>query len=83
MSGFWRHYIVGNDVPPWLVALCRAVLGALLLGSYAAVGAWATTNEPKVIIVAFLVSFLGYLKTRGIIEGAIDQRKNGNRGPPE
>ena len=77
IEDFIRHYVIGNDRPPWAIALVRALLGALLLGAAAAINAWDGSTSVELIIRAGLTAAIGFLLLRGAAEGLIDTRKNG------
>ncbi len=77
MSWFIKHCIVGNDMPPWVVALCRGFTAALIAGALGFLAMWQQTDEVKLLITAGLTPFLFTLSWRFGLEGAIDQRKNG------
>ena len=69
------HLYVGNDRPPWAVALTRAIVGAVLLGASGFLTTWSQTDEVKLLIIAGLTPAIGYLLVRFGIEGIIDTGK--------
>lgn len=77
MKDLVYHLIVGNDVPPWSVALARGVLGAVVVGGLALFNAWAQTDDIPFLIRTTGIAVLTYIGLRAGIEGIIDQRKNG------
>ena len=80
MHDFVRHYVVGNDAPPWAVALTRGVLEAVITGLLSFLAIWQTTDEVKTLIIAGATPALLVLSGRFVVEGMIDQRKNGGSG---
>ncbi len=70
-----RHAWYGNDAPPWVVAGVRALVGALITGALSCLGIWSQTNDPKALIIAFLVPFLVTIGGRFGVEGAVDAHK--------
>ena len=74
MNELWHLYI-GNDRPPWMVALTRAIVGASLLGASAFLAMWSQTDDVKVLLIAGLTPFIGHLLIRFGIEGVIDTGK--------
>ena len=80
MNDFVRHYYVGNDAPPWAVALVRGIAAAVIAGATAFFAVWAQTDDVKLLITAGTVPALAVLAARFGLEGAIDQRKNGGNG---
>ena len=78
MKDLMYHWIVGNDVPPWSVALARGIFGAFIIGGFAGFNAWAQTDDLAFIIRSTGIAVFGWLGVRAGIEGFIDQRKNGN-----
>ena len=77
MRDFVRHYVVGNDRPPLAIALVRATIGAVLLGTAAALNAWDGNTSPELIVRAGLIAAVGFLLLRGAAEGWIDTGKGG------
>lgn len=80
MHDFVRHYVVGNDAPPWAVALTRGVLAAVIVGLLSFLAMWQTTDDAKTLIIAGATPALIVLAQRFGFEGMIDQRKNGGSG---
>lgn len=77
MNWFIQHCIIGNDMPPWVVALCRGFLAAFITGALGFLAVWQNTDDVRVLVTAGAVPFLTTLALRFGLEGAIDQRKNG------
>ena len=77
MGNFAKHYLVGNDRPPWAISLARGVVSALITGGIGFLGVWSQTDEVKVLIIAGALPFLTTLSLRFGIEGTVDTRKNG------
>lgn len=77
MGWFIKHCIVGNDMPPWVVALCRGFAAALIAGAISFFAVWQNTDDVRVLVSAGAVPFLTTLAWRFGLEGTIDQRKNG------
>lgn len=67
---------------PLVVALIRAAYGALGTGAAVALATWATTNDPKTIIIATGTAVLGILGFRGVGEGVFDQRTKPDMNRP-
>lgn len=81
MGDIIRHWIVGNDTPPWVVAAARAAIGAVLIGANAVLQTWEISTDPAVIARAGLSAVVLVLIIRGGFEGWIDQRRNGSNTP--
>lgn len=77
MQDLFYHWIVGNDVPPWCVALARGFLGAFIVGGLAAFNAWGQSDDLTFIIRATGVAVFGFLAVRAGIEGILDQSTKG------
>lgn len=77
MIGLAYHYLIGNDVPPWGVALARGIFGAVVVGGLAFFNAWAQTDDIPFLIRTTGIAVLSWIALRAGIEGIIDQRKNG------
>lgn len=77
MREFLYHALVGNDVPAWLTATARGLLGALVVGGLAFFNTWAQTDDLKLLITATAVPVLTWVGMRAGIEGMMDTRKNG------
>ena len=75
VQSFVRHYVVGNDRPAWAIAFVRSVIGAVLLGSAAALNAWDGNTGVDQIIRAGLTAAVGLLLLRGAAEGWLDTGK--------
>lgn len=58
---------------PLVVAIIRALYIACGTGAAVALATWATTDDPKTIIIATGTAFLGILGFRGGGEGIFDQ----------
>jgi len=59
---------------PWLIAGLRAVAGGAALAGAAFFGQLAAGQSLKAAGIGAGVAFFGYLVTRGVVEGVIDQR---------
>ena len=81
MSDFVRHFVIGNDTPPWLVAVTRALIFGSLLGLGALVTAWQSGESGEDLAKAFVGALMAYVILRAGVEGYIDQRKNGGPKP--
>ena len=77
MSNFIRHYVVGNDRPPWTISLVRGIISAIITGALAFLATWTQTDDVKLIISATMTPALTVLMVRFGLEGSIDTRKNG------
>lgn len=77
MNGIWHAY-VGNDTAPWIVALMRAVVGAVITGGLGFLAVWQSTDEVKVLVTAGVTPALTYLSLRFGLEGVIDTGKKNN-----
>ncbi len=75
MADFIRHYVVGNDRPPWAISLVRGFISALITGGIGFLGVWSQTDEVKVLVIAGALPFLTTLSLRFGLEGTIDTRK--------
>lgn len=61
--------------PQLEVALQRALLTALPAALLAALGVYATSDDIKPMVIAFLTTFLTVMTGRGLAEGVYDQRR--------
>jgi len=78
MTRFYRHYVMGNGAPPWVVAGIRGLGAAILLSIQAGLASWtATGGDLEVTVIVSLNLFVGTLIVRWGIEGKIDQGKGG------
>lgn len=75
MRSAMYHIFYGNDAPAWATAAARALVGALITASLSCLGTWSQTNDPKLLIISFMVPFLSIIGGRGGIEGAVDTHK--------
>ena len=83
MGNFVRHYVVGNDAPPWMVAGVRALGAGFVLAMHSGTASWlATGHDVSVALVVSVNVFFGTLVLRWGLEGKIDQGKNGGKGNP-
>jgi len=74
MSAIW-HFYVGNDTAPWIVALSRAVVGAMIVGGLGFLAVWQATDDVKVLVTAGVTPALTHLALRFGLEGVIDTGK--------
>lgn len=74
MNELW-HVYVGNDRAPWIVALARAIVGAVIIGGLGFLGMWTQTDDVKLLIISGLTPALTHLALRFGIEGVIDTGK--------
>lgn len=58
---------------PWLIASLRAVAGGGVLAGAAFFGQLAAGQPLKAASIGAGVAFFGYLVTRGVVEGIVDQ----------
>ena len=70
-----RHLYVGNDRPPWAVALTRAIVGAVIIGGLGFLAVWQATDDVKVLITAGVTPALTHLALRFGLEGFVDSGK--------
>lgn len=80
MLDWLYHKFVGNDEHPLIVAACRALAGAMIVGGTGFLGVWQSTDDVKILISAGVGPFLSYLGVRLGVEGALDSWKSGR--PP-
>lgn len=72
------HWYVGNATHPAVVAMTRAIVGAVISGALGFFVVWQVTNEPKLLIIAGVQPALTYIAVRFGIEGIVDTaKKNG------
>lgn len=64
-----------NWQAPLVVATYRAVMGAVVLAGAAFFGALQGGATSRVAGIAAAVAFFGYLGTRGVVEGVVDQAR--------
>ena len=69
------HILYGNAAPAWATAAARALVGALITASLSCLGTWSQTNDPKLLIISFMVPFLSVIGGRFGVEGAVDAHK--------
>lgn len=79
MRDLMYHYLLGNDVPPWGVALARSLLGAVVVGGLAFFNAWAQTDDIPFLIRTTGIAVLTWIGLRAGIEGMLDTWKNGRK----
>lgn len=70
------HLYVGNDRPPWAVALTRAFVGAAIIGGLGFLAVWQATDDVKVLVTAGVTPALTHLALRFGLEGIVDTGKS-------
>lgn len=78
MNGAWYAY-VGNDTKPWIVALARALLSGVVVGTLAFLAVWPETDNIRVLVSAGLTPGLTVFAIRFGLEGVIDTGKSKRR----
>lgn len=61
---------------PYAVAAVRSILTAIFTGATTFLATWATTDDPKTLIITTGTVVIGVLVSRFGVEGTIDTKKS-------